>query len=415
MNAPNFMRLASLLPLALLAGCQFLQRTPEVQAPVVVAPPPPIVYAPTATHRFQFDPARTEVVGQLQVTTVGPDDTISDIARRFNLGYEEVLRANPGVDPWLPGVGRQLVLPTRFVLPDAPYEGLVVNLAALRVYYYPKRKEGEVLQTVITHPIGIGKVGWQTPEGVTKVTAKRKDPIWTVPVSVRAEHKKNGDPLPARVGPGPDNPLGAFAMNLGWPSYLIHGTNKPYGVGMRSSHGCIRLYPEDIAPLFQAMSIGMKVTVVNQPIAFGWEGDALHMQIFPILEDDTRREGDGAQKLLKEAMAAHMEKRAKQHNVGVDLALINSIAAAPRGITVPISKSGTTVDGVLATTRRVENVLPTGATWDGKKELRVSAAEFEALLADAPAAIPATPAKSAGKPAAKPAASAPKPSPGAAL
>jgi L,D-transpeptidase ErfK/SrfK len=401
MNALNLCRAAALIPAFLLAGCQLLQRPVEEAPPQVVEPPPPVVHAPAQSHRFQFDPKTTEVVGQMQLTKVGSEDTLSDIARRFNLGYEEIIRANPGVDPWLPGEGREIVLPTRFVLPDAPYEGLVVNLAALRVYYFPKRKEGE-LQTVITHPIGIGKVGWQTPEGVTKVTTKRKDPVWTVPASVRAEHKKNGDPLPARVGPGPDNPLGAFAMNLGWPSYLVHGTNKPYGVGMRSSHGCIRLYPEDIAPLFQDIAIGTKVTVVNQPIVFGWEGDALHMQIFPILEDDKRREGDGAQKLLADAMAKHMEKRAKEHNVTVDLALINSIAAAPRGLTVPVSKPGVTVDAVLADTRRVENILPTGATWDGKKELRVSAAEFEAMLSDAPAAVEAAPA-------AKPAAPAPAP------
>jgi len=401
MNAPKFCRVATLVPAFLLAGCQLLQPPPEAVAPQVVAPPPPVVHAPIQSHRFQFDPKTTEVVGAMQLTKVGAEDTLSDIARRFNLGYEEIIRANPGVDPWLPGEGREIVLPTRFVLPDAPYEGLVVNLAALRVYYFPKRKEGE-LQTVITHPIGIGKVGWQTPEGVTKITTKRKDPVWTVPASVRAEHKKNGDPLPARVGPGPDNPLGAFAMNLGWPSYLVHGTNKPYGVGMRSSHGCIRLYPEDIAPLFQGIAIGTKVAVVNQPIVFGWEGEALHMQIFPILEDDKRREGDGAQKLLKEAMAKHMEKRAKDHNVTVDLELINSVAAAPRGLTVPVSKTGVTVDGVLADTRRVENILPTGATWDGKKELRVSAAEFEAMLADSPEAT--TPAPAAKPPVTAPAA-----------
>jgi L,D-transpeptidase ErfK/SrfK len=395
----------------LLTGCQLLQRHPEAPPPAVVEPPAPVVYAPTATHRFQFDPATTEVVGQLQMTKVGQEDTVSDIARRFNLGYEEVLRANPGVDPWLPGVGRELVLPTRFVLPDAPYEGLVVNLAALRVYYFPKRKEGE-LQTVYTFPIGIGKVGWQTPEGVTKVVSKRRDPIWTVPASVRAEHKKNNDPLPAKVGPGADNPLGAFAMNLGWPSYLVHGTNKPYGVGMRSSHGCVRLYPEDIAPLFQMMSVGTKVTVVNQPIAFGWEGDALHMQIFPILEDDPRQQGDGAQKLLDEALTVHLEKRLKQHGVTADLDLIKSIAAAPRGITVPISSQGTTVDAVLASTRRVENALPAGATWDGKKELRVTAAEFEALLADAPEAVKPTPAKPAAKPVTKPASTTPAPKAG---
>ena len=174
------------------------------------------------------------------------EDTLPDIARRFNLGYEEIARANPGVDPWVPGEGREIVLPTQFVLPAAPREGLVINLAQLRVFYFPKVKEGEP-QTVITHPIGIGKVGWQTPEGSTKVTGKRTNPTWFPPASVRKEHKEAGDPLPSKVPPGPDNPLGAHMMTLGWPSYLIHGTNKPYGVGLRSSHGCIRFYPEDIA------------------------------------------------------------------------------------------------------------------------------------------------------------------------
>ena len=180
------------------------------------------------------------------------EDTLSDIARRFNLGYDEVVNANPGVDPVAARApARRIVLPTQFVLPDAPHEGIVVNLAALRLYYFPKAAKSEPRQ-VITYPIGIGMVGWATPTGTTKIVSKRKDPFWTPPASVRKEHAAEGDILPARVPPGPDNPLGAFAMNLGWPSYLMHGTNKPAGVGMRASHGCIRLYPEDIATLFQA-------------------------------------------------------------------------------------------------------------------------------------------------------------------
>jgi L,D-transpeptidase ErfK/SrfK len=129
------------------------------------------------------------------------------------------------------------------VLPDAPRSGVVINLPAMRLFYYPPRASKDAPQEVVTHPIGIGKVGWSTPEGRTKVTQRTKDPTWTPPLSVRREHEKNGDPLPARVPPGPDNPLGRHAMRLGWPSYLIHGTNKPYGVGMRASAGCIRLYP----------------------------------------------------------------------------------------------------------------------------------------------------------------------------
>ena len=150
------------------------------------------------------------------------------------------MRANPKVDPWLPGEGTQIVLPTEFILPDAPREGLVLNLAAMRLYYYPKPAKNAGLSEVITHPIGIGKVGWATPEGSTKVVSHVKDPVWTPPVSVRQEHAKDGDILPAKVPPGPDNPLGRHMMRLGWPSYLMHGTNKPPGVGMRSS---ARLHP----------------------------------------------------------------------------------------------------------------------------------------------------------------------------
>jgi L,D-transpeptidase ErfK/SrfK len=221
---------------ALVSGCK---TAPPATEPQPVMPQTPV--DPVATHLFKIADD-DKVIGEIQITRATHEDTLSDIARRFNLGYEELVRANPGVDPWVPGAGREIILPTQFVLPDAPRDGLVVNLAALRVFYFPKRAPGE-LQTVITHPIGIGKVGWTTPEGTTKVLSKRKDPIWTPPASVRKEHAERGDPLPKVVKAGADNPLGAFAMNLGWPGYLIHGTNKPYGVGMRSSHGCLRFYP----------------------------------------------------------------------------------------------------------------------------------------------------------------------------
>ena len=141
---------------------------------------------------------------------------------------------------------------------------------------------------VYTHPIGIGKVGWSTPEGSTKVISKQKDPVWRPTRSIIAEHKKNGEILPAVVPAGPDNPLGRYKLTLGWPSYLIHGTNKPYGVGLRSSHGCIRLYPEDIEQLFGMAGPGTKVTVVNQPYVFGWHDDKLYVQAYTVLEDDKR-------------------------------------------------------------------------------------------------------------------------------
>lgn len=416
------LRITSLLALGfVLAGCETLsgrKPAPEPEAP----PPPPVIQEPIATHQFEFDPATDDVVGELQVTRVQGEDTFSDIARRFNLGYEEMVRANPGVDPWLPGEDREIVLPTQFVLPDAPREGLVINLAQLRVFYYPKAKEGEP-QTVITHPIGIGKVGWSTPEGTTKVTGKTKNPTWFPPASVRKEHREAGDPLPSKVPPGPDNPLGARMMTLGWPSYLVHGTNKPYGVGMRSSHGCIRFYPEDIHQLYDSIPVGTKVTVVNQPFVFGWHQGALYAQAFPVLEDDEREHPQGADALLNAAISDEMWQMVKQHNVAVDLELVNSLVAKPRGVAVPVSKAvqnlaqspgrkasrkdaqhavqnpGMTLEKFIAGSRHVENALPEGANWNGKDELLVSATQFEAARSGTilPKEQPAKKVQTAGK------------------
>jgi L,D-transpeptidase ErfK/SrfK len=370
----------------ILAGCQSLSHKPE---PVVeAAPPPPVIHAPVATHTFQIAPD-DDVVGVLQVTKVQGEDTFSDIARRFNVGYEEMVRANPGVDPWLPGEGREVVVPTQYILPQAPREGLVINLAQLRVFYYPKPAEGEP-QKVITHPIGIGKVGWSTPEGTTKVTSKVKNPTWIPPASVRKEHREAGDPLPARVPPGPDNPLGAYKMTLGWPSYLIHGTNKPYGVGMRSSHGCIRFYPEDIAELFDDIPVGTKVTVVNQPFVFGWHKDAMYVQAFPVLEDDEREHPKAADALLNAAITDEMWQKVKSHNATIDLELVNAMVAKPRGIAMPVSRQDLTFDKFLYLARHVENRLPEGSNWDGKEELLVTAEEFEAARAGT--VLPAKPA-----------------------
>lgn len=362
---------------AMSSGCQMLQSRLSKKHPVEPASVPMAPGEPRATHQFTIAPG-DDVIGTLQVTRASAEDTLSDIARRFNLGFDELVRANPGVDPWLPGADREIVLPTQFILPNAPREGLVINLPALRVFYYPKPREGEP-QTVITHPIGIGKVGWSTPEGATKVTGKRKNPIWTPPASVRKEHKENGDPLPKQVPPGPDNPLGAFAMTLGWPTYLVHGTNKPYGVGMRSSHGCIRFYPEDIALLFDRISIGTTVTAVNQPLLIGWHDGAIYVQAMPTLEDDTRPMIDGAGTLVNAAISDKIWDKARPHAVAVNLETVTKLIGERRGIAIPVSKKDVTPAQFLASAPQVINRLPSGATWDGKEELLVTAEEYEAV------------------------------------
>jgi L,D-transpeptidase ErfK/SrfK len=359
-----------------------------------------------ATHRFELTSDTQDVIGRIAVTKASKEDTLSDIARRFNIGYEEIVRANPKVDPWLPGEGREVVIPTQFVLPNAPREGLVINVAAMRVFYYPKRKPGEPL-TVVTHPIGIGKVGWRTPEGTTKVLRKKKDPTWTPGPGVRAEHKKNGEILPPVVGPGPDNPLGNRALYLGWAQYLIHGTNKPYGVGLRSSHGCIRLYPEDIEPLFELVPIGEKVTVVNQPFAFGWHNGELWLQPYDVLEDDQRDFKRAQRKLLERALPKHVKANLKARNSSINWEAVARQAHDPHGIPVSVARLEANVEGLIAAAPRVRNAVPTGATWDGKSNAAVDEALFNSMLSeaeDAPTAVrPASTTPAANTPAVRPA------------
>ena len=243
---------------------------------------------PVPNDRFLLPPEGEDVVGKIQVATAHHSDTLLDIARRYDLGYEEIIAANPGVDAWLPGEGTRVVLPTQFVLPDAPREGLVLNLAAMRLFYYPKPEAGE-RPVVITHPIGIGREGWQTPEGIMTITHKKEKPAWTVPESVLKERAAAGNPLPPIVAAGPDNPLGDFAMRLSDPLYLIHGTNQPYGVGIRVSHGCVRLYPEDIARLFPLVPEGTQVRIINQPYVAGWLKGQLYLEAHQPLDDDACR------------------------------------------------------------------------------------------------------------------------------
>jgi L,D-transpeptidase ErfK/SrfK len=368
-----------------LASCSLMdqpwrQRQPEEPpAPVVPADPPPV-----ATHRFEIEDNQ-DIVGVVQITTSSEEDTLSDIARRFNVGYEEIVRANPGVDPWLPGEGTRIVVPTQFILPNAPREGIVINIAAMRLFYFPPRKKTEnglEKQIVYTHPIGIGKVGWATPLGTTKVVRRQKDPTWRPTPSIIREHRKNGEELPAVVGPGPDNPLGRHALYLGWPSYLIHGTNKPAGVGLRSSHGCIRLYPEDIALLFENVKVGTPVRVVNQPFVFGWHEDQLYLQAYDVLEDDPRDWQKAQRKLLSKALATSIQKELKRRNEEVNWEVVSQIAHNPRGIPVPISQDGGSIEAVLAKAPRVQNRVPEGASWDGVSDLPVDEATFREMLSD---------------------------------
>jgi L,D-transpeptidase ErfK/SrfK len=249
--------------------------------------------------------ADSEVVGEIQLISAVYEDTFIRLARRYNVGYRELLAANPGVDPWLPGEGTEIVIPTRFVLPRAERQGIVINVPELRLYYFPDGESGRV----ITHPISVGRIDWRTPLGRTSIVAKTENPAWYPPQSIRDEHAARNDPLPVVVPPGPENPLGKYALRLGIPGYLIHGTNKPAGLGMRVSHGCIRMFPEDIEALFSAVSQGTSVTLVNQPMKLGWGNDGLYLEAHAPLEEESDTGEWTATELTRVFVAATAERR----------------------------------------------------------------------------------------------------------
>ncbi|MGB5246344.1 MAG: L,D-transpeptidase family protein [Woeseia sp.] len=280
--------LSALLAAIALGGCGTLDgffdkaTTERSNAPERLASRP--LAEPLSRNFFVLAEEQQSVVGELQLVLIEEGNTFSDLAREYGLGYDELVSANPGVDPWIPPPGTPVLLPTQYVLPAAERRGIVLNIAAKRLYYFPEMAAGEA-QTVLTYPIGIGRVGWETPLGSSKVIAKARDPHWYVPASVRKEHREAGDPLPSVVPPGPDNPLGRHVLKLDMPGYLIHGTNQPYGVGMRVSHGCVRLYPENIESLYELIELGEPVAIVNQPHLLGMRDGQLFFESHPVLED----------------------------------------------------------------------------------------------------------------------------------
>lgn len=275
------------------------------------------------TQRFPVD---GDVIGQFAVMSVQQGDTLADVARHFDLGHEELAAANPDVDVWLPDPEQEVLLPLKFLLPDAPRQGMVLNLASMRLFYFPP----ESPDTVMTYPVGIGRQGWATPKGDMHVIEKMNNPPWTVPASIRREHARKGDPLPAVVPPGPDNPLGEHAIRLSRPSYLIHGTNKPYGVGMRISHGCIRLYPENMSALFPILDIGTSVNIVDQPYLLGWRDGILYLEAHKPLAEKTRSG-------LRTALTRQLNQIEARHPQHIDWDRVQKVLEREQGIPVAIS------------------------------------------------------------------------------
>lgn len=351
---PFLARLRGLLLLAglsgLLSGC-FILDMPEHHPQTMESQRP--VHDPVSTTRFLLPSAETNVVGILQVVRLREQDTLIDVALAYQLGFDELVAANPGVDPWLPGEGREVVLPSRFVLPDAPREGIVLNIPAKRLFYFPEPEAGSPAE-VYTFPVSIGREGWGTPYGLTRVVSKRKNPTWHVPASIRKEHAENGDPLPAAVPPGPDNPLGAHAMRLGFTSgaYLIHGTNKPAGIGIRTSHGCIRMSPRHVEWLYEATDIGVPVRVINQPALAGAVNGEVLLEVHAALEED--KAPDVA--ALRRMVAVELE-RIGADTGQVDEERVVGTAREQHGIPMSVMAGAHGLGRLVAAAPRVTNVV----------------------------------------------------------
>ncbi|MEA3410093.1 MAG: L,D-transpeptidase family protein [Pseudomonadota bacterium] len=282
---------------------------------------------------YELPPDGDSVIGHVFHVMPQYDDTFVDLAWENNVGYRELQLANSGVDPWIPGEDARVAIPSRYILPDAPHEGIVINVPEMRLYYYPRALKG-VSAKVITYPISIGRQDWRTPLGLTRMIRKDKDPAWYPPESIRAEHEASGDPLEKIVPAGPDNPLGAYALRLGIPGYLMHGTNKPAGIGMQVTHGCIRLFPEDIESLYEGVPLGTPVRIVNQPYKTGWLNGELYLEVHPTLDP-----GEQGVRDLTPFVRHLIDETAELEEYKLDWSLARNLASYPNGIPVPVSLS----------------------------------------------------------------------------
>lgn len=287
-----------------------------------------VLSAPSrALDRFTLHEGST-VYGKILHVEVSGGETLLDLARRYDLGYNQIAAANPGVDPWTPGPGRKILVPRLFLLPNSrPPTGLVVNLAEMRLYYFPEpaSREGPSFYTC---PVGVGREGYTTRLGIYTVRSKARDPVWVPPPSVLKEEPD----LPPRVPPGPGNPLGRYILRFSRLQYGIHGTNRPWGVGRRVSHGCIRLYPEDIERIFPLVHVGSLIQISYEPIKVGWDGKRCYLQVF---DDYERRVTDP----LAQALTAMDLCERAIGPLKVDLSRIKRALEEKNGVPVEVARA----------------------------------------------------------------------------
>jgi len=309
---------------------------------------------PVMAEMFMLPAANNDLIGEIRYAQAAHEDTLIDIARRYSVGQDEIVMANPKVDRWLPGTGTQVLIPRQFVLPEAVRNGIVINIPEMRLFYYPSQGKNKP-SSVITYPISIGRMDWRTPLGTTRVIQKVKDPTWTPPESIKIEHARDGDFLPDVMPAGPMNPLGRFALKLGVSGYLIHGTgiDKAYGIGMRVTHGCIRMYPEDIEKLFGQVEVGTSVTLVNQPVKMGWSGETLYVEVHQPLDEDVMTYAQ----LLDHAMNLFTQKTAGK-SVTLDGAALRAALERPSGVPIVISRKPQLSPPVTQSDIEVEPPMP---------------------------------------------------------
>jgi len=279
---------------------------------------------------MEFPLAKGQVaVGGTDIATTSDNDTMLDLARQFDDGYVDFMAANAGVNPWHPGHGKAITVPNFFILPDAPRTGIVINLAERRIYYFPPGGK-----TVETYPAGVGVQAGATPLGVTRVVLKEDGPVWRPPPSIRAERPE----LPAAIYPGPDDPLGDYALRLGWTNYLIHGTNKPDSVGRNVSHGCLHIYPEDIERLFHEVPVGTQVRSVNQPVKAGWIDNRLYVEIHPSKEQaDEIDFNQPMTPAVPQQLVQVVAKAAGDRRALVDWNTVRAAGLAASGVPTPVT------------------------------------------------------------------------------
>ncbi len=291
-----------------------------------------------SAQSFSLEPRNNDLVGEIKVIQARESDTLMDIARANSTGYRAIRLANPDLDVWLPGESMPVVIPSRFVLPDAPREGIVLNRGEMRLYYFHQDPETDK-PLVTTYPVGIGRADRQTPTGRGHITMKLHKPTWYPTENVRADYAAQGKTLARQIPAGPDNPLGEYALVLNLPGYLIHGTNKPDGIGMLVSQGCVRLYPEHIEALVAAVEKGTPVTIIDQPSKAGIADGKLMVEVHPPVYPDQQSErGKDEQKLIKQIVLL-LETRGEELEGEIDWRKVTEAFRRADGIPVAVTRA----------------------------------------------------------------------------